>query len=122
MVDARDHAADAELGLGEQGYDQVDLVVTRRGDDHVVVLQLGLFEHRHLAGVTVDPRRALDRLGLQRSRLALDEEHVVTVFDELQRDRATDVAGAGDSDALAGSGLLQRRLAGRTGIEVGGIV
>ena len=42
VVDAGDHALDAELGLGEQREDEVGLVVAGGRDHDVVVLQLGL--------------------------------------------------------------------------------
>jgi hypothetical protein len=66
VVDLRDDAVHAELGLGEQRHDQVDLVVAGGGDHDVAGLQPGRHQRVQLAGVGEQPLGGRDAVDLQR--------------------------------------------------------
>ena len=90
----------------------------------------------HVAGVEARPPRARTssqasasshsapgtRLGLDRMRVPVDQQDLVTVLDQLAGDRAADVAGAGDGDAHRQSpfgAAAEDRLDRRPGVVVG---
>ena len=109
VVDPGHHPIDAELGLGQQRDDQVDLVVAGRGDHHVAALDVRLHQCVELAGVRQQPLRARHAVDLHGPWLPLDEQHLVTVAEELAGDGAPDVAGPGDRhphQSLPGLGPL----------------
>ena len=86
VVDPADDPADRELCLGQQRHHQVDLVVAGTGDHHVTGLQAGVLEQRDLAGVRQYPFGRLDPPGLDRLRVAIDQHHLVAIFDKLTGD------------------------------------
>ena len=62
VVDAGDDSPHRELGLGQQRHHEVDLVVAGRADDDVVLLELGVLEVRHLAGIGEQPLGVRDAI------------------------------------------------------------
>src|SRR5690606_13579779 len=99
VVDARDRARHAELRLREQGHDEVDLVVARRGHDDVALVDLRVRERRQLARVREQPVRLGDLGDAHRRRLLVDQHDLVVVAEELPGDRAADRARSRDDDA-----------------------
>ena len=73
VVDACDGARHAELGLGEQRDDEIDLVVTGRADDDVGCLELGLVQRRDLARVGEQPGGLRNRLHAGLASVLVDE-------------------------------------------------
>src|SRR6266545_7392572 len=96
VVDPGNGPGYAELGLGEQRDDQVDLVVAGTRDGDLAALQRGLLQRGQLAGVGQQPLGPRHRLGLDGARVLVDQQHLVAVLQQFGGDRATDVAGTGD--------------------------
>lgn len=89
----------AVLGLREQRDDQVDLVVTRRGDHDVAPLERRLVERRDLTGVREEPLGHRDALHRDGGRRLVDQQHLVPVLQELGRDGTAHRTGPGNRDA-----------------------
>jgi len=98
MVHPADGARHAELGLGQQRMDQVRLVVAGRRDGDVAGVEAGLLEAGQLTRVRQQPLGLRHAFGLDRVGVAIDQQNLVAVGDQLPGDRAAHVAGSGDDD------------------------
>src|SRR5450759_3633316 len=99
MVHAGDRPGHSELRLGEQGMDEVDLVVARGRDREVARVQASLGKRVELAGVGQQPLGFGYGRRLDGARRPVDQQDAVPVGDELLGDGTADVAGSGDGDA-----------------------
>src|SRR5262249_12430517 len=77
---------------------QVDLVVAGGRDHHVAVLQAGLLQAGHLAGVGQHPFGLRHDVPLEVALVPFEQHHLVAVLHQLGGDRPADRAGAGDGD------------------------
>src|SRR5690606_26723050 len=68
------------------------------GDDHVTVVQARLVQRRYLARVGEQPLRPRHAVDLDGLRVAVDEQHLVAVLQELGGDGAADRPRSGDGD------------------------
>ena len=107
VVDARDRARHPVLGLGQQGDDQVGLVIPGGGHDNVAGLSPGALQGVDVAGVGQLPVGLRDRGDAHGLGGTVDEGDLVAVADELAGDGTAHGSGSGDDD-LHGSGLLGR--------------
>ena len=98
IVGAGDDARHRELRLGEQADHDVDLVVARRGDHDVEVLQMDGFEKGELAGVAEAPMRGGDGVDVDVVGVTFEQRDLVPVLDELPCDGSADGARACDRD------------------------
>src|SRR5437588_5163047 len=102
MVDAGDHARHGELLLGQEGDDEVVLVVAGGGHDYVDGLQACLVQGRDLTRVGDEPLHV--ERGPQTGdevRVLLDEHDLVAGVAQVAGDVDADVPGPGDGDLHA---------------------
>ena len=103
VVHSGDDPGYGELLLGEEGDDEVVLVVAGDGGDDVGAVDLGPGELAHLAGVGREPLhagRVARRLLLPDAvRIDLDDGDLVAGLGELAGDERADVAASGDDDS-----------------------
>src|SRR6185437_9088619 len=98
VVDPRDHPRHPVLGLGQQRYDQVHLVVPGRADDHVAPLQAGLVQRGDLGGVGEQPLGPRQAVHLDGPRVLVYEQYLVPVVEQFTRDGTANRASACDGD------------------------
>ena len=92
------HPRHRELRLGEQADHHVDLVVARRGDHDVELLQMDRLEQGQLTRVAEAPVRGGDGVDVDVVGIAFEQRDVVPVLDELPGDGAADGTRTGDRD------------------------
>ncbi|SKV61711.1 Uncharacterised protein [Mycobacteroides abscessus subsp. massiliense] len=99
VIDAGHDPGHTELGLGQQAHDQICLVVTGGGDNHVTGLDPCFFESLQLAGIGVEPVGPGHRVRIEVAALAFDQQDLVAVVEQLAGNGTADLAGAGNSDS-----------------------
>ena len=94
MVDAGDNPRHPELRLGEEGDDEVDLVVSGRGHHDLALCEVCFLQGGELTGVRLQHLGAVDGSRPGEFGVTVDEEYVVAESDELACDGPAHLAGA----------------------------
>ena len=106
VVQASNHAGDREFGLGQQGDDQVRLVVAGRGDHHVGLVHARVVQRVRRARVGEHPVRICHGRDAQLLGHVVDQGDVVSVSEQLQGDAAAHRSGSSNHNLHAHTSVL----------------